>query len=64
MIRVSHNCDMGSFLGPLVRGLRLVDLNLTSTVLLRILWFSSLRKNKLSRQNLCVHYELLDRETW
>ena len=29
MIRVSHNCDMGSFLGQLVRGLRLVDLNLS-----------------------------------
>ena len=37
----------------LVRGLWLVHLNLTPRVFLRVLWFSFLSKNQLSRQNLC-----------
>ena len=37
----------------LIRGLWLVDLNLTPRGFLLVLWFSSLRKNQLSRWNLC-----------
>ena len=48
IIHNSHHYDPGLILGSYV-----IDLNLTLRVFLWILRFSSLRKNKLSHQNLC-----------